>query len=87
MLTPIIILTLLSCPLAIAFIYAKINSNNLNITKYASWGLGIAFIFFFIGHIVKAQAMVEMLPPWVSFRFNLCDGSARADNRYRFIYA
>jgi len=71
MLTPIIILILLSCPLAIAFIYSKINSNELNITKYASWGLGITFLFFFIGHIVKAQGMVEMLPPWVPFRLAL----------------
>jgi len=43
----------------------------LNITKYALWGLGIAFLFFFIGHIVKAQAMVEMLPPWVPFRLTV----------------
>ncbi|WP_340680856.1 hypothetical protein [Paraglaciecola sp.] len=68
MLTPIIILFLLSSPLAIAFVYSKINSNNLDIRKYASWGLGMAFIFFFMGHIVKAQGMVEMLPPWVPFR-------------------
>jgi uncharacterized membrane protein len=71
MLTPIIILTLLSCPLAIAFIYSKINKSQLNITKYASWGLGASFIFFFIGHIVKAEAMVEMLPTWVPFRLTL----------------
>jgi len=68
MLTPVIILLLLSCPLAIAYANSKINSTELNITKYASWGLGIAFLFFYIGHIVKAQAMVEMLPPWVPFR-------------------
>jgi uncharacterized membrane protein len=71
MLTPIIILTLLSSPLTIAYIYSKINNNQLNITKYASWGLGITFLFFFIGHIVKAQAMVEMLPTWVPFRLIL----------------
>jgi uncharacterized membrane protein len=47
------------------------NSNELNITKYASWGLGITFLFFFIGHIVKAQAMVEMLPTWVPFRLSI----------------
>ena len=71
MLTPIIILILLSCPLAIAFVYSKLKSKTLNITKYASWGLGISFIFFFIGHIVKAQGMVEMLPLWVPFRLAL----------------
>ncbi len=71
MLTPIIILLLLSCPLVIAYVYSKIKSTELNITKYALWGLGIAFLFFFIGHIVKAQAMVEMLPPWVPFRLTV----------------
>ena len=71
MLTPIIILLLLSSPLAIAYAYSKMHSTELDITKYASWGLGIAFLFFFIGHIVKAQAMVEMLPPWVPYRLTL----------------
>ena len=69
--TPIIILILLSCPLLIATLYTKFNSKALDVGKYASWGLGVAFIFFFIGHIVKAQAMVEMLPPWVPFRLAL----------------
>lgn len=71
MLTPIIILILLSFPLAIAFVYSKCKVQTLNVQKYASWGLGIAFIFFFIGHIVKAPGMVEMLPPWVPFRLGL----------------
>jgi len=69
--TPIIILCLLSCPLLMAFIYSKLSHKSLNVTKYASWGLGIAFIFFFIGHIVKTQGMVEMLPTWVPFRLAL----------------
>jgi len=71
MLTPIIILLLLSSPLVIAYAYSKINSTELNITKYASWGLGIAFLFFFMGHIIKAHAMVEMLPPWVPLRLTI----------------
>lgn len=71
MLTPIIILTLLSCPLLIAFIYSKINGSRLNITKYAFWGLGVAFIFFSIGHIVETQGMVDMLPLWVPSRLPL----------------
>ena len=31
----------------------------------------MAFIFFFVGHFVKTEGMVEMLPPWVPFRFSL----------------
>lgn len=71
MLTPIIILLLLSSPLCIAFVSSKFGNNPLNVTRYACWGLGIAFMFFFIGHLVKAEGMVEMLPPWIPFRLGL----------------
>jgi len=71
MVTPIIILLLLSSPLVVAFVYSKLSDQLLNITKYACWGLGMAFIFFFVGHLVKTEGMVEMLPPWVPFRLAL----------------
>ncbi|WHI47607.1 hypothetical protein [Microbulbifer sp. VAAF005] len=71
MVTPIIILFLLSSPLAISFIYSKFSDTPLNVTKYACWGLGIAFIFFFIGHFIQAEGMVEMLPSWIPFRLAL----------------
>jgi uncharacterized membrane protein len=68
MLTPIIILIILASPLAIAFIHAKVNHSPLNVTKFSCWGLGLAFLFFFVGHLVKSAGMVEMLPPWLPFR-------------------
>jgi len=71
MITPLIILILLFSPLAAAFIYSKLNDNTLNVTKYACWGLGIAFVFFSIGHVAKAEGMVAMLPPWIPFRLTL----------------
>jgi uncharacterized membrane protein len=71
MLTPIIIFTLLSSPLLIALIYSKVNDHELDVNKYASWSLGIAFIFFSIGHIAKTQGMVDMLPTWLPSRFTL----------------
>ncbi|WP_432468316.1 DoxX family protein [Agarivorans sp. Z349TD_8] len=71
MVTPIITLLLLSCPLSIAFVYSKFNDRPLNVTKHASWGLGIAFTFFFFGHLLKTEGMVEMLPPWVPYRLAL----------------
>jgi hypothetical protein len=71
MVTPIIILLILSSPLALAFVYAKIRNVAVDINKYACWGLGLAFIFFFIGHIVKTDGMVEMLPPWAPFKVTL----------------
>lgn len=71
MTTPIIILLLLASPLAMAFLYSKYTGRPLDIAKFSSIGLGIAFIFFSIGHFVKTQGMVEMLPPWVPFRLAL----------------
>jgi len=70
-LTPIIILLILSSPLGIAFAFSKFRRVPVNINKYACWGLGLAFIFFFIGHILKVVGMAEMLPHWVPFKIPL----------------
>ncbi len=71
MVTPIIILLILSFPLGMAFAYSKFMKVPVDTNKYACWGLGLAFIFFFIGHIVKTDGMVEMLPSWVPFKVAL----------------
>ncbi len=68
MTTPILILILLSSPLALAALISRKSGCELNVRKYALWGLGICFLFFSIGHVVKADGMVQMLPPWVPFR-------------------
>ncbi len=71
MVTPIIIILLLCSPLLLGIIYSKVRGVKVETTTLACWGLGIAFMFFFIGHIVKAQGMVEMLPSWVPYRLPL----------------
>lgn len=71
MVTPIIILLILSSPLGFAFIYSRLRAVPVDINKYACWGLGLAFIFFFIGHIVKVNEMTEMLPLWLPFKVEL----------------
>lgn len=71
MVTPIIILLILSSPLAIAIAYSRFRKLPVNIKRFACWGLGLAFIFFFIGHIVKVVGMTEMLPAWVPFKVPL----------------
>lgn len=71
MLTPVIILLLLTLPLAVAFIVAKISGHELNVEKYACWGLGIAFLFFSLGHFVQTEGMVAMLPQWVPMRLQI----------------
>nr|WP_233709933.1 hypothetical protein [Aestuariicella albida] len=37
----------------------------------ACWGLGVAFLFFSMGHVVQTAGMIEMLPPWMPWRESL----------------
>lgn len=71
MLTPIIILSLLISPLLVAFVLSRFTGRPLETRKFACWGLGIAFIYFFIGHFVETDGMVDMLPAWVPMRWQL----------------
>ncbi|RUO38622.1 hypothetical protein CWE13_02970 [Aliidiomarina shirensis] len=71
MLTPIIILSILIFPLLVAFVISKITRRKLDAHKFACWGLGVAFIYFFIGHLVQTDGMVDMLPVWLPMRLEL----------------
>ncbi len=71
MITPIIIISILISPLAVAALLARIKGQVVDINKYACWGLSFAFVFFALGHIVQTQGMVEMLPAWVPYRLAL----------------
>ncbi len=71
MLIPFIIICLLISPLLSAYILLKLkvlNKNILSVQKYACWGLGVTFFFFFIGHFVKTDDLVAMLPAWLPLR-------------------
>ena len=71
MLTPIIILSILTFPLLVAFITSKLTGRKLDTRKFSCWGLGLAFIYFFIGHFVQTDEMIDMLPAWVPMRLQL----------------
>ncbi len=71
MVTPLIIVCLMSSPLLLALLISGVRNTALNRRRYACWGLGLTFIFFFIGHMMKTQGMVEMLPPWMPLRIEL----------------
>ena len=71
MISPIIILSLLIGPLLVAFISSRFTRRNVEIRKLACWGLGLAFIYFSMGHVVQTNGMVEMLPQWVPMRLPL----------------
>ncbi|AWF81169.1 hypothetical protein BTJ40_10255 [Microbulbifer sp. A4B17] len=68
MTTPIIILSLLCSPLLVAFLFSKVTKAPLHVGSCAFWGLGLAFIFFSIGHFVKTEGMIQMLPSWAPYR-------------------
>ncbi|UXI00005.1 hypothetical protein [Photobacterium sp. TY1-4] len=81
MITPIIILLLLTGPMLIAGLLgrrqrqhpAQSSAQSLALARQqqAFWGLSLAFIFFAIGHGVETQGMVAMLPPWLPVRLEL----------------
>lgn len=71
MISPIIILSLLIGPLLVAFIASRFTGRNVKTRKLACWGLGLAFIYFSMGHFVQTNGMVEMLPQWVPMRLPL----------------
>lgn len=68
MTTPIIILLLLTSPLLIPLLVSKAGGKSPDKRKHAFWGLGLCFLFFSVGHAVKTEGMIEMLPAWVPFR-------------------
>jgi len=71
MINPIVTLLMLSSPLVAFYLYSKVVGRPLLLSKVACWGLGMAFLFFFLGHFVKTGGMVEMLPVWVPLRLEL----------------
>ncbi|WP_370977934.1 hypothetical protein [Agaribacterium sp. ZY112] len=71
MITPLIVLFLLVFPAVLSFIGARIFNVNYNFPPSAYWGLGLCFLFFSMGHWLKPEAMVQMLPPWVPERLTL----------------
>ncbi|MET1254128.1 hypothetical protein [Aliikangiella maris] len=69
MVTPILILILLVLPLLIAFIGARSKQAPVNVCLYACRGLAMTFFFFAVGHFVKTDGMVVMMPEWVPYRY------------------
>ncbi|GAB3112762.1 hypothetical protein G8770_18675 [Aestuariicella hydrocarbonica] len=68
MITPLIIIGLLVLPVSLAAGLSLLRQQPVRLIPYTYWGLGIAFMYFALGHVVKTDAMVTMLPPWVPMR-------------------
>lgn len=71
MITPTIIVLLLLTPVIVTYLLGRFMDYSFSLQKSACWGLGLAFVFFAMGHAVKTAGMVDMLPPWVPMRVAL----------------
>ena len=71
MITPTIIVLLLLTPVIVTYLLGRFMDYSFSLQKSACWGLGLAFVFFAMGHAVKTAGIVDMLPPWVPMRVAL----------------
>lgn len=67
MLTPILMLLLLSLPCLGARVFGRRRTRH-ELAGAAAWGTGLLFLFTASGHFLQTQPMMEMLPPWVPGR-------------------
>ena len=65
MITPIIILTLLIIPSLIALLLNRYSQTAVNVLNAGYLGLVNCFLFFALGHFVKTDGMIAMLPSWM----------------------
>lgn len=65
MITPLIILTILTTPLIMEWSLANRQQRPLRLQSALYLGLAMAFFFFCIGHFIKTAGMIDMLPAWM----------------------
>lgn len=66
MITPVIILSLLVLPLIGEVLMARMQRRCMRLEIALVNGLVLAFLFFALGHFVKTEGMMAMLPDWVT---------------------
>ena len=71
MITPLLILVLLTFPLGTAALYSRMGNRSINLEAAGRFGLAFAFFFFASGHFLMTESMALMLPPWVPIRVPL----------------
>ncbi len=71
MLTPTIMLILMTAPYLAACILNRLARRSFDMASAAAVGLGVVFVFTGIGHFVQTLPMAQMLPHWVPQRILL----------------
>lgn len=68
MITPILMLLLMTGPWILVRIFSVVTNRERNDRRTAAMGLTLLFLFTGVGHFIKTENMAEMLPPWVPQR-------------------
>jgi uncharacterized membrane protein len=69
MTTPIILTVLLLTPLVVGRVWSAVTGKQRpSLAASAAIGLAMVFAFTGMGHFVKSEGMVDMLPPWFPMR-------------------
>ena len=68
MITPIIMLLLLTGPFAFSLGRSSLTGRQFDARNAAALGLSLLFIFTGTGHFIDTGSMAQMLPPWVPAR-------------------
>lgn len=68
MITPIVLLILLTAPYLVARLLASSGRRGPDPKAAAAIGLGLVFLFTASGHFIQTEPMAQMLPAWVPGR-------------------
>jgi uncharacterized membrane protein len=68
MVTPLIMLVLMTAPYLVARLLSAVTGRDRDARGPAAIGLSILFMFTGVGHFIQTEPMAEMLPPWVPER-------------------
>ncbi len=68
MVTPIIMLLLMTAPYVVGRILSAVTARDRDGRASAAIGLSLLFVFTGVGHFIQTEPMAQMLPPWVPER-------------------
>ncbi|WDS35247.1 hypothetical protein [Pseudoxanthomonas sp.] len=62
------LILIMVCVAPLAIRWATAAGRDFDAARYAAFGLGVAFLYFSLGHFVVTDQLVQMLPGWVPQR-------------------
>lgn len=71
MITPLVMLAIMTAPFLVACVVGALSRRQYDLQAAAATGLGLLFAFTGIGHFIQTDAMAQMLPAFVPARVPL----------------